>query len=65
METKNLSTYSIFLTLLSWQAVLENTGKHGLLNDYIDAQSLAGHATAAMTEHYIKQREFKRVKPLR
>jgi len=31
----------------------------------MDAQSLAGHATAAMTEHYIKQREFKRVTPLR
>ena len=31
----------------------------------MDAQSLAGHATSAMTEHYIKQREFKRVKPLR
>lgn len=31
----------------------------------LDAQSLAGHATSAMTEHYIKQREFKRVKPLR
>lgn len=31
----------------------------------MDAQSLAGHATAAMTEHYIKQREFKVVKPLR
>jgi integrase len=31
----------------------------------MDAQSLAGHATSAMTEHYIKQREFKRVVPLR
>lgn len=31
----------------------------------LDAQSLAGHATSAMTEHYIKQREFKRIKPLR
>ncbi len=30
----------------------------------MDAQSLAGHATSAMTEHYIKQREFKLVKPL-
>lgn len=30
----------------------------------LDAQSLAGHATSAMTEHYIKQREFKRVTPL-
>ena len=30
----------------------------------LDAQALAGHATAAMTEHYIKQREYKRVKPL-
>ena len=27
----------------------------------MDAQSLAGHATSAMTEHYIKQREFKKV----
>jgi len=27
----------------------------------LDTQSLAGHASAAMTEHYIKQREFKRV----
>lgn len=26
----------------------------------LDAQLLAGHATSAMTEHYIKQREFKR-----
>ena len=31
----------------------------------LDAQSLAGHATAAMTEHYIRQREFKRIKPIR
>jgi integrase len=31
----------------------------------MDAQALAGHASAAMTEHYIKQREFKRVTPLR
>ena len=31
----------------------------------MDAQALAGHATFAMTEHYIKQREFKRVTPLR
>lgn len=31
----------------------------------LDAQSLAGHATSAMTEHYIKQREFKRVKGLK
>lgn len=31
----------------------------------MDAQLLAGHTTLAMTEHYIKQREFKRVKPLR
>jgi len=30
----------------------------------LDAQSLAGHSSAAMTEHYIKQREFKRVKGL-
>lgn len=30
----------------------------------IDAQSLAGHATASMTEHYIKQREYKRIKSL-
>ncbi len=30
----------------------------------LDAQSLAGHATSAMTEHYIKQREFKRIKAL-
>jgi integrase len=30
-----------------------------------DAQALAGHASAAVTEHYIKQREFKRVTPLR
>jgi len=31
----------------------------------MDAQTLAGHSSAAMTEHYIKQREFKRVKPLK
>jgi integrase len=31
----------------------------------LDAQSLAGHATSAMTEHYIKQREFKRIMPLK
>jgi len=31
----------------------------------MDAQSLAGHSSAAMTEHYIKQREFKRVIPLK
>lgn len=31
----------------------------------MDAQALAGHSTSAMTEHYIKQREFKRVTPLR
>lgn len=30
----------------------------------MDAQLLAGHASASMTEHYIKQREFKKVKPL-
>lgn len=27
----------------------------------LDAQSLAGHASLAMTEHYIKQRDYKRV----
>lgn len=31
----------------------------------LDAQSLAGHSSAAMTDHYIKQREFKRVRSLR
>lgn len=31
----------------------------------LDAQSLAGHATSSMTEHYIKQREFKRILPLK
>lgn len=31
----------------------------------LDAQSLAGHSSAAMTEQYIKQREFKKVKPLK
>ena len=31
----------------------------------LDAQALAGHASQAMTDHYIKQREFKRVTPLR
>jgi integrase len=31
----------------------------------MDAQSLAGHASSAMTEHYIKLREFKKVKPLK
>ena len=31
----------------------------------LDAQSLAGHSSAAMTEHYIKQREFKRIKGLK
>ena len=30
----------------------------------LDAQSLAGHATSAMTEHYIKKREFVKVIPL-
>lgn len=30
----------------------------------MDAQTLAGHSSAAMTEHYIKQREFKKVTPL-
>lgn len=31
----------------------------------MDAQSLAGHATSSMTDHYIKQREFKRILPLK
>lgn len=31
----------------------------------MDAQSLAGHATAAMTEHYIKQREYKKITPIK
>lgn len=31
----------------------------------MDAQTLAGHSSATMTEHYIKQREFKRVTPLK
>ena len=31
----------------------------------MDAQSLAGHKNAAMTEQYIKQRIFKTIKPLR
>lgn len=31
----------------------------------LDAQSLAGHASSAMTEHYIKQRDYKRVIPLK
>lgn len=31
----------------------------------MDAQSLAGHSSATMTEHYIKQFEFKKVKPLK
>ncbi len=31
----------------------------------MDAQSLAGHKNASMTERYIKQREFKIIKPLR
>lgn len=31
----------------------------------LDAQALAGHASPAMTDHYIKQREFKRVTPLK
>lgn len=31
----------------------------------LDAQSLAGHSSASMTEHYIKQRDFKRVKGLK
>ena len=31
----------------------------------MDAQTLAGHSSAAMTEHYIKQREFKKVTPLK
>lgn len=31
----------------------------------MDAQGMAGHATQAMTDHYIKQREVTRVTPLR
>lgn len=31
----------------------------------LDAQALAGHSSPAMTEHYIKQREFRKIKPLR
>ena len=31
----------------------------------LDAQGLAGHSSAAMTEHYIKQREYTRVKGLK
>jgi hypothetical protein len=31
----------------------------------LDAQSLAGHSTSAMTDHYIKQREFKKVRALK
>lgn len=31
----------------------------------MDVQSLAGHASAAMTEHYIKQREFKLIRPIK
>lgn len=31
----------------------------------MDAQTLAGHSSATMTEHYIKQREFKKVTPLK
>lgn len=31
----------------------------------LDAQALAGHSTSAMTEHYIKQREFKAVRALK
>lgn len=34
-------------------------------NKGMDAQTLAGHSSASMTEHYIKQREFKRVTPLK
>lgn len=30
----------------------------------LDAQSLAGHASATMTEHYIKSREYKKIKSL-
>lgn len=30
----------------------------------MDAQLLAGHASSSMTEHYIKQKEYQRVKPL-
>ncbi|HNV88898.1 MAG TPA: tyrosine-type recombinase/integrase [Methylotenera sp.] len=30
----------------------------------MDAQSLAGHSTSAMTDHYIKNKEYKRVKPI-
>jgi len=30
-----------------------------------DAKSLAGHATSSMTDHYIKQREYKRILPLK
>ena len=30
----------------------------------MDAQLLAGHATSAMTEQYIKQREYRKIKPL-
>ena len=31
----------------------------------MDAQLLAGHSSPAMTEHYIKQKEFKKVTPLK
>ena len=33
-------------------------------NKGLDAQLLAGHSSSSMTEHYIKQRDFKRVKPI-
>jgi integrase len=34
-------------------------------NQGMDAQAMAGHSSSVMTEHYIKQREFKKVRPLR
>jgi hypothetical protein len=39
--------------------------KTGAKNKGMDAQTLAGHSSAAMTEHYIKQREFIKVQPLK
>jgi integrase len=35
------------------------------LTDAKNSQTLASHSSASMTEHYIKQREFKKVTPLK
>lgn len=41
------------------KALTDAKRRHGL-----DAQALAGHASSAMTDHYIKRREIEEVRPL-